>query len=72
MIFLCPRDYNVIKEHQNKIIQLIPKEIYHKAIESGKGIGEAKGHDNEFIIPKSSVDSSFRDVFIFDFDLVIS
>ena len=73
MIFLCPRlDKNVIKEHQDKIIYFYCKETYHKAIEGGKGICKAKGHDNEFVMPKSGGDRCFRDVFFFDLDLIVS
>ena len=70
MIFLCLGvDWNIIKEYQDKIIQFFPKEICHKDIEGGRGICEAD--DSEFVIPKFGVDSSLRDVFFIDPDLVV-
>ena len=73
MIFLCLGvDQNVIKEYQDKIIQFFSKEIFHKAIEGGRDVCEAKEHDSEFVIPKSGVYRCFKDVFFSDLDLVVS
>ena len=36
---------NIIKENQDKVAEMIPKNVIHEGLERCEGIGEAEGHD---------------------------
>jgi hypothetical protein len=48
------------------------KDMIHKALKSGGGITETKGHDQELIVALLSVKCSLEDFFLFHMHLVVS
>ena len=63
---------NIIKEYQNEFSQVGPKYFIHQCLECGRGICEAKWHDQKFIVAIMCVESCFRDIILMNPNLVIS
>ena len=55
-------DEDIIKEDQNEVSQVGPKYFIHQCLEHGRGICEAKWHDQKFIMAIMCVESCFRDI----------
>ena len=64
-------DEDIIKEDQNEVSQVGPKYFIHQCLEHGRGICEAKWHDQKFIMAIMCVKSCFRDIIRMDPNLVI-
>ena len=60
MFFYCFReDKNVININNDKLIQKVMQNIIHEALESSRGIGEAKWHNLELKEAIASTEGSF-------------
>ena len=64
-------DEDIIKEDRNEVLQVGPKYFIHQFLERGRGICEAKWHDQKFIMAIMCVESYFRDIIHMDPNLVI-
>ena len=64
-------DEYIIKEDQNEVSQVGPKYFIHQFLERGRGICEAKWHDQKFIMAIMCAESCFRDIIRMDPNLVI-
>ena len=64
-------DEDIIKEDQNEVLQVGPKYFIHQCLERGRGICEAKWHDQKFIMAIMCAESCFRDIIRMDLNLVI-
>ena len=64
-------DEDIIKEDQNEVSQVGLKYFIHQFLERGRGICEAKWHDQKFIMAIMCAESSFRDIIRMDLNLVI-
>ena len=64
-------DEDIIKEDQNEVPQVRPKYFIHQFLERGRGICEAKWHDQKFIVAIMCAESCFRDVILMNLNLVI-
>ena len=62
---------DIIKEDQNEVSQVGPKYFIHQFLECGRGICEAKWHDQKFIMAIMYAESCFRDVTLLNPNLVI-
>jgi hypothetical protein len=47
------------------------EDVIHETLESGRGIAQDKGHDQELIVTLMSLTDSLRNVFFFHADLVV-
>ena len=65
-------DEDIIKEDQNEVSQVGPKYFIHQCLECGRGICEAKWHDQKFIMALMCVESFFKDIIRMDPNLVIT
>ena len=63
-------DEDIIKEDQNEVLQVGLKYFIHQCLERGRGICEAKWHDQKFIIAIMCVESCFRDIILMNTNLV--
>jgi hypothetical protein len=61
----------IIKENQDKLLQMRLEDIIHQAIERRWGISQPKRHDRKLIVPKPSPKSHLGNITIFDLNLVI-
>ena len=41
---------HIIKKNKDKFTQIFMKSLVHQTLKCSRGIGEAKGHDQEFIM----------------------
>ena len=64
-------DEDIIKEEQNEVSQVGLKYFIHQCLEHGRGICEAKWHDQKFIMALMCVESCFKDIICMDPNLVI-
>ena len=64
-------DEDIIKEDQNEVPQVGSKYFIHQCLECGRGICEAKWHDQKFIMVIMCVEIFFRDIIRMDLNLVI-
>ena len=64
-------DEDIIKEAQNEVSQVGPKYFIHQFLEHGRGICEAKWHDQKFRMAIMCTESCFRDIIHMDSNLVI-
>ena len=55
----------IIREHQDELVQVLTKKIVYHIHELGRGIGDAKRHNQEFIKPPPRLKSCFVNVFWF-------
>ena len=53
---------DVVKENQDEFVQVLTKEIVHHIHELGRGIGDAKWHDQNFIEPSPRLKRYFMNV----------
>jgi hypothetical protein len=53
---------NVIQKHQNELAEIRSENIVHERLECGQGIGEAKGHHQELVVPLVSAERRIVDV----------
>jgi hypothetical protein len=65
-------DQDVINEDNNKLVQLQHEYGVHQVHEMCRSIGEPKRHNQILIQPVPGGESSLRNVFQADFDLVIT
>src|SRR6185295_3547159 len=73
MIFLgLGIDKNIINEDNHKDIKFFHEDAIHQIHEVSRCIGEAEGHDSEFIETISSRKSCFWNIFFPDLDLMIT
>ena len=52
-------DKNVIKKHQYELAQIRLEDTIHEGLKGGRGIGEAKRHYHELIMPLVSPEGGF-------------
>ena len=64
-------DEDIIKEDQNEVSQVGSEYLIHQFLERGRGICEAKWHDQKFIMAIMCAESCFRDIIHMDPNLVI-
>ena len=64
-------DEDIIKEDHNEVSQVGLKYFIHQCLERGRGICEAKWHDQKFIMAIMCAESCFRDIIHMDSNLVI-
>ena len=64
-------DEDTIKEDHNEVSQVGPKYFIHQCLEHGRGICEAKWHDQKFIMAIMCAETCFRDIICMDPNLVI-
>ena len=64
-------DEDIIKEDHNEVSQVGLKYYIHQFLEHGRGIYEAKWHDQKFIMAIMCAESYFRDIIRMDPNLVI-
>ena len=64
-------DEDIIKEDQNEVSQVGPEYFIHQCLECGRGICEAKWHDQKFIIAIMCAEIYFRDIIRMDPNSVI-
>ena len=50
---------DIVKEHQDEFVQVLTKKIVHHVHESGRGVGDAKWHDQELVEPLPRLKRSF-------------
>jgi hypothetical protein len=68
----CPAIYQkIIKEDQQKLPQLLFEYVIHAGLKGGWCVGQPKWHDQKLIMPIMAIESSFGNILLFDFDLVI-
>ena len=48
------------------------EDMVHEALEGGRGITQAKGHDQKLIVALMSSKCSLRNVYLFHMDLVVA
>jgi hypothetical protein len=65
-------DYNVINENNDKLVQFHHEYGVHQIHEVSRGIGPPKRHNQIFINAISGRESHLRDIFLIDFDLMIT
>ena len=54
---------DIVEENQHKLMNIIPENIIHKALEGGGSIGETKGHYQKFIVVVMNSKGGFLYVF---------
>ena len=64
-------DEDIIKEDHNEVSQEGLKYFIHQCLEHGRGICEAKWHDQKFIMAIMCAESYFRDIICMDPNLVM-
>ena len=62
---------DIIKEDHNEVSQVGLKYFIHQCLERGRGICEAKWHDQKFIMAIMCVERCFRDIIRVNPNLVI-
>jgi hypothetical protein len=73
MIFSSLRiDKNIINEDNHKDIKFLHEDTIHQVHKIRRCIGEAKGHDGEFIETISSRESHFWNIFFVNLNLMIT
>ena len=73
MIFLgLGINENIINEDDHKNIKFFHEDAIHQIHEISRRIGEAEGHDSEFIETISSREGRFWNIFFSDLDLMIT
>ena len=73
MIFLgFGIDENIINKDDHKDIKFLQEDAIHQIHEISRSIGEAEGHDSEFIETISSRECCFWNIFFSDLDLMIT
>lgn len=65
-------DQNVIEEDQNALPKVYPEHVIHETLKYGKGIDEAKWHDQKFIVTIMGPKSNFIHILTNHFDLMVS
>ena len=63
---------DVVEEDQHKMPLVWLEDSVHQALKCGRDIGQAKGHDQEFIIPLVSAKGGLMDVRFMHPDLVVT
>jgi len=63
---------NVVEVDDDECVEVGAEDVMHEALESGWGVGEAKGHDGEFKEAIPSPKGSFGYVRICDSDLMVA
>ena len=54
--------WDVVKENQDGFVQVVTKKSIHHVHELGKGVGDAKRHDQKFIEPPPRLESNFMNI----------
>jgi hypothetical protein len=63
---------NIINENKYKLMEKRRKYIIHETLKSGRGITEAKGHDQELIVALMSSKCIIGNVLFFHMDVVVA
>jgi hypothetical protein len=70
--FTLRKDQDVINEDHDKVVQLFHENRVHQVHEVSGGIGQTKGHHQILIETVSGGESSLRDIFFIDLNLMIA
>ena len=55
-------DEDIVQENQDEFVQVLTKEIVHHVHKLGRGVGDAKWHDQKFIEPPLCLKRYFMNV----------
>jgi hypothetical protein len=72
LFFILGVDQDVINKDHDKLVQLLHEYRVHQVHEMCRSIGESKQHNQIFIQPIPSGESSLRNVFRMDIALMIT
>lgn len=62
---------NIIKEYQEKLLQLFVKNMIHIGLKGSKCVGQPKGHDQKLIVLVVALECYLMNVLLPYFDLMI-
>jgi hypothetical protein len=72
LLFTLGIDQDVINENHDKHVQLRNESGVHQVHEMCRSIGESKRHNQKLVQPVAGGESSLRDIFRTDLDLMIT
>jgi hypothetical protein len=72
LLFTLGVDQDVINEDHDKLVQLRHEQGVHQVQEMCRSIGESKRHNQILVQPVPSGESSLRNIFRADLDLMIT